>query len=121
MTGLPDNKYRNDLEESPAAKALKQQGKAIDEANLVSINGNVYRRVLYGAARPEDIPKDFNEPRALFNSLSAFARNGPRELVAEEIQPREITVTVTGAAGAIGYALLPRLCKFVFFFREFLY
>jgi len=75
LTGLSEKKFRNDLNESAGAKALKLQGSTMDAINADAINGNVYRRVLYGAARPEDIPKDINNPRVLFNSLSEFARN----------------------------------------------
>lgn len=112
MTGLPDNKYRNDVEETPAAKYLKQQGQMMDKKMTSNVEGNVYRRVLYGKAKDEDIPAEaLKDPRKLYEQLNNFAREGPKELVVGELQPREVTVTVTGAAGNIGYALLPRIAS----------
>jgi len=75
LTGLSEKKFRNDLNENAGAKALKLQGATMDSINAKAINGNVYRRVLYGAALPSDIPSDISNPRVLFNSLSEFARN----------------------------------------------
>jgi malate dehydrogenase len=112
LTGFPEDSYRNDKEETQAAKALKQQGSMMDKKMHANAEGNVYRRILYGKARPEDIPDSvFADPRQLYNHLNDFAREGPKELVVGELKPREVTVTVTGAAGNIGYALLPRIAS----------
>lgn len=75
MTGLADNKYRNDVEETPAAKHLKLQGQMMDKKMSTNVEGNVYKRVLYGKAKDEDVPAEaFKDPRKFYDQLNAFAR-----------------------------------------------
>jgi hypothetical protein len=64
--------------------------------------------MLTDSAKEKDYDFEYNEVN-IGQWINKVAREGPKSITLNLLKQEPVIVTVTGAAGAIGYALLPRI------------
>lgn len=93
------------------ATSLKARGEALDKkySNIDS----PLKRILINQYTEADLKVNYNDPKVLASWLDRAAQEGPEFLANTDFLPKPspVTVTVTGAAGQIGYSLLFRIAS----------